>query len=216
MSPVGGFTRSGRPPLSAAPVALRDPRAAAAEPHRLDAARDRLEPRRADRPQRGRLPRAQGRRRLRAGDDVRVGVGRPVDGGVVRLGRALGRAQRAGAPGAGRRRARARRARDVADDAHGPPRHVRHLGHPAARAVGPARGRAHGGAGAARDRRAAGHRRALRGGRPTARALRPRWRRGHVVRRAPDRAVLRSRWSTRAPTSTAAPWRTGPGSRGRC
>ncbi len=40
-------------------------------------------------------------------------------------------------------------------------------------------------------RRAAGHRRALRRRRPPARALRARWHRGHVVRRAPARAVLR-------------------------
>ena len=151
-----------------------------------------MEPRRSHRPDGDRLPRPQGGGGRRAGDDVRLGVGRSDHPGLVRLDRAVGRTQRAGAARTCRWSSPARGALHLPDDPHGTPRPLPHVRCAPPVVVGSAGGVTPRGAGAARGRRATGDRRAVRRGRAATGAVRLGRRRGDVLRRPPDRAVLRS------------------------
>ena len=118
----------------------RDPPAAAAEPDRFDAARDRLD--RDGLIDRSHVdyhvPKAAGGCPLvMTFGSASVDSSTEASYGWI----ALWDERNEPAPHTDRRRAPARRPRDLAGDADGPARHVGHFGHPAARAVGPARGR---------------------------------------------------------------------------
>ncbi len=177
--------------LPAAHVTLRASWPDAPKPYRVHPPRHGLEPRRPHRPERDRLPRPQGGGRRRAGDDLRLGVGRSDHPGLVRVDRPVGRAQRAGAARAGRRGSPPRGALHLPDDPHGTPRQLPHLRRTPAGALGPAGGVTPRGAGAPRGRRATRDRRAVRRGRAATGAVRLGRRRGDLLRRPPDRAVLR-------------------------